>query len=135
MSASRIDASVAAQAMGAPRDTAALQRQADSYRQLLGYLPPRVEARLLVTGALDPALVEMQDQVRAHAMNPACFDAKTAQLMIFGMLMAEPSDAAVIHGIAAPRPGATWEGLTAGVSSGIVGRHDGRGGRGQVGES
>jgi len=116
MSASRIDANVAAQAMGAPRDTAALQRQADSYRELLGYLPPRVEARLLVTGALDPALVEMQEQVRAHAMNPSCFDAKTAQLMIFGMLMVELSDAAVIHGIAARRAGATWEEMQAVVS-------------------
>ncbi len=116
MSASRIDASVVAQAVGAPRDAAALQRQADNYRQLLGYLPPRVEARLLVTGALDPALVEMQEQVRAHAMNPACFDTKTAQLMIFGMLMAELSDAALIHGIAARRAGASWEEMQAVVS-------------------
>ncbi|CAM4358426.1 carboxymuconolactone decarboxylase family protein [Bordetella tumbae] len=116
MSASRIDASVVVQAMGAPRDPAALERQADSYRELLGYLPPRVEARLQVTGALDPVLVDMQEQIRAHAMNPPCFDGKTAQLMIFGMLMAELSDAAVIHGIAARRAGASWEELQAVVS-------------------
>lgn len=116
MSASRIDAVIVAHAMGAPRDAAAQERQAESYRQLLGYLPPRVEARLQVAGALDPTLVEMQEQIRAHAMNPPCFDAKTAQLMIFGMLMAELSDAAVIHGIAARRAGATWEELQAVVS-------------------
>src|SRR5690606_274325 len=110
------DAAIVARAMGAPRDVAAQESQAESYRQLLGYLPPRVEARLQVTGALDPVLVEMQEQVRAHAMNPPCFDAKTAQLMIFGMLIAELSDAAVIHGIAARRAGATWEELQAVVS-------------------
>ena len=116
MPASRINASVVAQAIGEPKDSAAQQRQADSYRQLLGYLPPRVEARLQVTGALDPALVEMQEQIRAHAMNPPCFDVKTAQLMIFGMLMVELSDAAVIHGIAARRSGASWEELQAVIS-------------------
>lgn len=114
MSASRIDPAVTRKAMGAPHDSVA--HLADSYRDLLGYLPPRVDARLAVTGALDPELVRMQEEVRAHAMNPACFDAKTAQLMIFGMLMVELSDAATIHGIAARRAGASWGELQAVVS-------------------
>lgn len=114
MSASRIDQAVTRKAMGAPHDSVA--HLADSYRALLGYLPPRVESRLAVTGALDPELVRMQEEIRAHAMNPACFDARTAQLMIFGMLMVELSDAATIHGIAARRAGASWEELQAVVS-------------------
>jgi alkylhydroperoxidase/carboxymuconolactone decarboxylase family protein YurZ len=75
-----------------------------------------VESRLTVTGALDPKLVRMQEEIRAHAMNPSCFDSKTAQLMIFGMLMVELSDAATIHGIAARRAGATWEEMQAVIS-------------------
>jgi alkylhydroperoxidase/carboxymuconolactone decarboxylase family protein YurZ len=114
MSASRIDTDIARQAMGAPDDSMA--GLADSYRELLGYLPPRVESRLAVTGALDPKLVRMQEDIRAHAMNPDCFDTKTAQLMIFGMLIVELSDAATIHGIAARRAGATWEEMQAVVS-------------------
>jgi 4-carboxymuconolactone decarboxylase len=114
MSASRIDHDIARKAMGAPHDTAA--HLGDSYRALLGYLPPRVDARLTVTGALDPKLLRMQEEIRAHAMNPACFDSKTTQLMIFGMLMVELSDAATIHGIAARRAGASWEEMQAVVS-------------------
>jgi alkylhydroperoxidase/carboxymuconolactone decarboxylase family protein YurZ len=114
MSAARIDLDIARQAMGAPHDS--MGELAGSYRALLGYLPPRVESRLAVTGALDPELVRLQEEIRAHAMNPACFDAKTAQLMIFGMLMVELSDAATIHGIAARRAGASWEEMQAVVS-------------------
>jgi alkylhydroperoxidase/carboxymuconolactone decarboxylase family protein YurZ len=114
MSASRIDHDIARKAMGTPHDTAA--HLGDSYRALLGYLPPRVDARLTVTGALDPKLLRMQEEIRAHAMNPACFDSKTTQLMIFGMLMVELSDAATIHGIAARRAGASWEEMQAVVS-------------------
>ncbi len=56
------------------------------YQQLVGFVPPRIEARINVTGALDPELLDMQEKMRAHAMFPKCFDVKTAQLMLFGML-------------------------------------------------
>ncbi|HTK01480.1 MAG TPA: carboxymuconolactone decarboxylase family protein [Bordetella sp.] len=114
----RIDKDVASKAMGEPHESMA--HLGDSYRALLGYLPPRVESRLLVTGALDPKLVRLQEEIRAHAMNPPCFDTKTAQLMIFGMLVVELSDAAVIHGIAARRAGATWEEMQAVVSMAYI---------------
>lgn len=114
----RIDKDITSKAMGQPHEGVA--QLGDSYRALLGYLPPRVESRLLVTGALDPKLVRLQEEVRAHAMNPACFDTKTAQLMIFGMLVVELSDAAVIHGIAARRAGATWEEMQAVVSMAYI---------------
>jgi alkylhydroperoxidase/carboxymuconolactone decarboxylase family protein YurZ len=44
-------------------------------------------------------------------MYPKSFDVKTAQLMLFGMLMMDGSDAAVLHAIAARRAGATWHEL------------------------
>ena len=81
------------------------------YEDLIGFVPPRIEARLEVTGALDPKLVDLQEQMRAHAMYPKSFDVKTAQLMLFGMLMMDGSDAAVLHAIAARRAGASWQEL------------------------
>ena len=81
------------------------------YDDLIGFVPPRIEARLNVTGALDPKLVDLQEQMRAHAMYPRSFDVKTAQMMLFGMLLMDGSDAAVLHAIAARRAGATWHEL------------------------
>jgi len=86
------------------------------YKELIGFVPPRIEARINVTGALDPELLDMQEKMRAHAMYPKCFDVKTAQLMLFGMLLMDMNDAAPLHGIAARRAGATWEEMQAVVS-------------------
>lgn len=91
------------------------QRQA-FYKELLGFVPPRIRARMAVTGALDPKLLELQEALRAHAMYPKCFDTKTSQLMLFGMLLMDLSDAAQLHAIAARRAGASWEELQAVVS-------------------
>ena len=55
------------------------------YEELIGFVPPRIEARMAVSGALDPTIVDMQEALRKHAMYPKCFDVKTAQLMLFGM--------------------------------------------------
>lgn len=81
------------------------------YEELLGFVPPRIEARLAVTGALDPAMVELQEKMREHGMYPKSFDVKTAQLMLFGMLLMDLSDAAILHAIAARRAGASWHEL------------------------
>ena len=86
------------------------------YKDLLGFVPPRIEARLNVTGALDPVLLDLQERMREQAMYPKCFDVKTAQLMLFGMLLMDLSDAAVLHGIAARKAGASWEEMQAVVS-------------------
>ena len=79
------------------------------YQELLGFLPPRIEARLAVTGALDPKMIQLQEDIREHGMYPSCFDVKTAQLMLFGMLLMDLNDAAALHGIAARKAGASWE--------------------------
>jgi 4-carboxymuconolactone decarboxylase len=86
------------------------------YKDLIGFVPPRIEARINVTGALDPELLEMQERMREHAMYPKCFDVKISQLMLFGMLLMDMNDAAPLHGIAARRAGATWEEMQAVVS-------------------
>ena len=86
------------------------------YTELIGFVPPRIQARTDLLARIDPALLELQEKVRRHAMYPRCFDTKTAQLMLFGMLLMTLSDAARLHGIAAYRAGASAEELV-----GVVG--------------
>ncbi len=96
-----------------PRDLDELRK---SYVDLVGLVPPRVVARTDLLARLDPDGLRLQEEMRRHFMFPACFDAKTAQLMLFGMLLMQLQDAAKIHATAARRAGATWEEL-----SGVVG--------------
>ncbi|SEE22895.1 hypothetical protein SAMN05445871_4972 [Paraburkholderia caballeronis] len=105
----RINRESVREAIGEYADPAAtFDERSDIYRELIGFVPPRIEARFAVTGALDPAIVDLQEKVRTHAMYPKNFDVKTAQLMLFGMLLMDGSDAAVLHAIAARRAGASW---------------------------
>src|SRR5690606_16456684 len=113
----RVNREVIDQRIGKYADpNTSLEERAAIYQELIGFVPPRIEARLSVSGALDPKLVDLQEQLREHAMYPKCFDVKTSQLMLFGMLLMDLSDAAVLHGIAARRAGATWEEMQAVVS-------------------
>jgi len=113
----RIDLNVVREHIGAYADTvASFEDRTEIYRELIGFVPPRIEARMAVTGALDPALLDLQEKMREHAMYPKCFDVKTAQLMLFGMLLMDMSDAAQLHAIAARRAGASWEEMQAVVS-------------------
>jgi 4-carboxymuconolactone decarboxylase len=93
-----------------------LEDRAARYEELIGFVPPRIAARLNVTGALDSKLLHLQEEIRQHAMYPACFDVKTSQLMLFGMLLMSLRDAAALHGRAARRAGASWEEMQAVVS-------------------
>src|ERR1700682_1797351 len=127
----RVSVDVVRERIGAyaDKEQSAEQRTA-IYKELIGFVPPRIEARINVTGALDPKLLDLQERMRAHAMYPKCFDVKTAQLMLFGMLLMDMNDAAPLHGIAARRAGATWEEMQAVVSlaflfRGLSGGHRG----------
>jgi 4-carboxymuconolactone decarboxylase len=86
------------------------------YVELIGFVPPRIQARTDLLARLDPEFLSMQESIRKHAMYPECFDTKTAQLMLFGMLLALLSDAAHLHARAAYRAGASWEELSAVVN-------------------
>ena len=121
MASSRINTAAVAAAVGPYADTVApLADRADSYKEMIGFLPPRVEARLHLTGALDPVILDMQEQVRMRAIDNDQFDPKQTQLMIFGMLVVELSDAAFMHGVAARKAGATWAELQAVVNLAYV---------------
>jgi len=112
----RIDLAAVRERIGPYADKTSFEDRTEIYRELIGFVPPRIEARLAVTGALDPSLLDLQEKMREHAMYPKCFDVKTAQLMLFGMLLMDMNDAAPLHGIAARRAGATWEEMQAVVS-------------------
>ncbi|MBX5448560.1 carboxymuconolactone decarboxylase family protein [Thermogemmatispora sp.] len=86
------------------------------YAELIGFVPPRVQARTDLLARLDPDFLLLQEEIRRRAMYPSCFDTKTAQLMLFGMLLVLLSDAAHLHARAARRVGATWEELNAVVN-------------------
>jgi 4-carboxymuconolactone decarboxylase len=113
----RIDAKTVHERIGPYADpNVSSQERGAIYEELLGFVPPRIEARINVTGALDPALLDLQEKMRERAMYPKCFDVKTAQLMLFGMLLMDLNDAAPLHAIAARRAGASWEELQAVIS-------------------
>ena len=93
-----------------------LQALRQRYIDLVGFVPPRIQARTDLLGRLDPELLVMEEEIRVRAMYPSCFDVKTAQLMLFGMLLVQLVDAAHLHARAALRAGATWEELSAVVN-------------------
>jgi 4-carboxymuconolactone decarboxylase len=83
------------------------------YEELIGFLPPRIRARTDLLSRIDPELLDMQERLRKHCMYPECFDVKTAQLMIWAIMLTQLNSAARLHGIAALRAGATLEELQA----------------------
>ena len=99
--------------MSEPISKPELDRMKDPYTELIGFVPPRVDARLRVSGDIDPEYLRLQEAMRRHCMYPPCFDIKITQLMLFGMLLMTMGDGAKFHAIAARRAGATWEELHA----------------------
>lgn len=97
-------------------DPARLEEIRQPYVDLIGFVPPRIQARSDLLARLDPEFLSMQEAIRKHAMYPECFDTKTSQLMLFGILLALVSDAAHLHARAARRAGASWEELSAVVN-------------------
>jgi alkylhydroperoxidase/carboxymuconolactone decarboxylase family protein YurZ len=86
------------------------------YIELLGFVPPRIQARTELLARLDPELLTMQEELRRHCMYPDCFDTKTSQLFLFAILLTNLQDAAKLHALAAYRAGATFEELSAVVN-------------------
>jgi alkylhydroperoxidase/carboxymuconolactone decarboxylase family protein YurZ len=93
-----------------------IEKIRDFYVELLGFVPPRIQARTDWLARLDPELLTMQEELRRHCMYPDCFDTKTSQLFIFAIMLTNLQDAAKLHAIAAQRAGATFEELTAVVN-------------------
>ncbi|MBV9614101.1 MAG: carboxymuconolactone decarboxylase family protein [Ktedonobacteraceae bacterium] len=97
-------------------EPAELEELRKRYEELIGFVPPRIQARTDLLARLDPDFLTLQEELRRRAMYPECFDVKTSQLMLFGILLALLSDAAHLHARAAYRAGASWEELSAVVN-------------------
>ena len=83
------------------------------YEDLLGFTPPRIQHRVKLGLECDPDLLDKLESVREAAMYPDSIDPKTAQMILFAVLLANIAPAARIHAIAAKRAGATKEELHA----------------------
>lgn len=83
------------------------------YEELIGFTPPRIRERIALGLEVDPELLDRVEEIRRLAMYPKCFDVKTAQLMLFGILLAQVLPAAEFHARAAVRAEATKEELHA----------------------
>ena len=81
----------------------------ESYEELLGFVPPRIQARVSLGLECDHDLLDKVETVRHAAMYPDCLDVKTAQMILFAVLLSQAQPAARIHGIAAKRAGASKE--------------------------
>jgi alkylhydroperoxidase/carboxymuconolactone decarboxylase family protein YurZ len=93
-----------------------VQEYRDVYVELLGFVPPRIQARTELLARLDPELLSMQEELRQHCMYPECFDTKTSQLILFAILLTNLQDAAKLHALAAYRAGASFAELSAVVN-------------------
>lgn len=91
-------------------------READyqsTYEELIGFVPPRIRERIALGLETDPLLLQKVEDVRQHAMYPKCFDTRTAQLILFAILLGQVSPAAEFHARGALRAGANREELHA----------------------
>lgn len=94
-----------------------LKKFRDSYVEMFGTLPPLPSARFEFASEVDPEFLRLAERLRAHAFYSKVFDAKTTQLILFGMLLAEHNPiGAAAHARAARRCGAGWKELHAVVA-------------------
>lgn len=83
------------------------------YNELIGFVPPRIQHRVRLGLEADPGLLDMVEKIRERAMYPECFDDKTSQLILFGILISHVAPASEYHARGAVRCGATREELHA----------------------
>jgi len=89
-----------------------LEKYRDSYVELFGSFPPLPSARFAFSGDVNPQFLRTGEELRAQAFHNKSFDAKTTQLILFGMLLVEHNQiAATVHAAAARRAGASWQEL------------------------
>jgi alkylhydroperoxidase/carboxymuconolactone decarboxylase family protein YurZ len=77
------------------------------YQDLIGFVPPRIRERIKLGLEVDPDMLRQVEAIRESAMYPKALDVKTAQMILFAVLLSQVSPAAEFHGRAAMRAGAT----------------------------
>ena len=84
-----------------------------NYKDILGFVPERIHARISLGVNTAPEMTVGVERLRAQLLEPEVLDLKTSQMMAFGMLLMNLSQAAENHAVAALRAGATVEELQA----------------------
>ena len=77
------------------------------YEELIGFTPPRIQNRIRAGLECDPEILDMVENIRTKAMYPDSMDTKTAQMVLFGILLSHVAPAAEFHGRGAQRAGAS----------------------------
>jgi len=77
------------------------------YQELIGFTPPRIKNRIRLGLEVDPETLDLVEEIRARAMYPKTIDSKTAQMILFAVLLSQVSPASEYHARAAKRLGAT----------------------------
>ncbi|MBT2249051.1 carboxymuconolactone decarboxylase family protein [Arthrobacter sp. BHU FT2] len=85
----------------------------DTYRELMGFVPPRIQARFDRLRDTNPELLLAEERLRNQICYTDKLDQKTVQLILFAVLAVNLRDAAKLHGLAARRAGASWDELQA----------------------
>ena len=90
----------------------------ENYKHILGFVPERIHSRITLGMETAADMTEGIEKLRAQLLEPEALDLKTSQLMAFGMLLMNLSQAAENHAVAALRAGATVQELqaTAGIA-------------------
>lgn len=85
------------------------------YGTRVGFVPSRVGARLALGRDLDSDGSAAYEQTVVDALSPSCFDERTIQLLLWGILLGQGlmGNGARWNAIAARRAGATWDELYA----------------------
>lgn len=83
------------------------------YEELIGFTPPRIQHRVKLGLDVDPEMLDLIETIRNKAMYPDNIDVKTAQLILFAVLLSHVSPASEYHGRGAVNAGATREELHA----------------------
>jgi alkylhydroperoxidase/carboxymuconolactone decarboxylase family protein YurZ len=84
-----------------------------NYKHILGFVPDRIHSRIALGVETAPDMTIGIEALRAQLLEPAALDLKTSQLMAFGMLLMNLSQAAENHAVAALRAGASVQELQA----------------------
>jgi len=77
------------------------------YEELIGFTPPRIHERIRLGLEVDPDLLDQVERLRTAAMYPKALDLKTAQLILFAVLLSHVAPPAEYHARAAKRAGAS----------------------------
>ncbi|UBH07174.1 hypothetical protein K8P10_002685 [Leucobacter sp. Psy1] len=92
---------------GAATTEESIEYYLSTYRELVGFVPPRIQARFDNLRESNPELLLAQEKTRNLISYTDELDQQTVQLVLFAILSVQLRDAARIHGAAARRAGAT----------------------------